>query len=259
MVSKILKKPYIIHIHLILKFQSKFWLKFAFLYNKYFNYFLTNAKLILIPTIYSKNLLVNQFNLPPTKFVILPNGIDRHFLKINHERTNESHKIFYIGRFSKEKNVDRLIKAVRKLPDNINLHIYGSGTEKNSLISLAKGKKNIIFEGRLAQSEITKAYQGAKLMILPSSNEELPITILEALASGVPVLCTPLPSVKSFFKNKIFYTTGTENDLTKKIPFLLNQNLDLRSQEGRAFAKSYTWEKFASHLERIYIQLLKNK
>ena len=225
--SKLLRKPYIVHVHLILKFKSKFWLKLKSLYDYYFKSLLKSSRLILIPTKYSKSLLINRFAIESSKIFVLPNGIDKVFfgLKQSLKKSDGFSKIIYIGRFSEEKNIDKLITAVKKLPKNIKLHIYGSGEEAMALRNLADGHKNVIIEGRLASNDIQKAYLGTKLLVLPSSTEELPITILEALASGVPVLSTPLPSIKSHFKNTIFYTTGSVEDLVKRIPTILKQDL----------------------------------
>jgi len=256
-VNKIFKKPYVLHIHLIQKFMSKFWLKFINLYNFYYKSLLKNAALILIPTNYSKKFLIKKYNLNPNHIQILPNGIDNQFFNIKTIKNDDFVKIIFIGRYSKVKNIDKLILAVINLHNNIHLHIYGSGEEELNLKKIASGHKSIIFEGRLRQNEVYKAYKGAKLMILPSSIEELPISILESLASGVPVLSTALPSVKSYFGDKIFYTDGSVEDLTKKIPFLLNQDLTTKINLGIAFAKNCTWETFISKLEKFYLEILK--
>lgn len=259
LVSKILKKPYILHIHLILKFKSKFWLKFINLYNYYFKKLLKNAKLILIPTNYSRNLLIKQIDLDSARIKTLPNGIDAQFFEIKQDKDklDKFHKIIYLGRFSKVKNIDKLIQAVKKLQKDIYLYIYGSGEEENNLKILAKGHKNIVIKGRLQQNQMYKAYQGAKLMVLPSSNEELPITILEALAAGVPILSAELPSIKSHFKDKIFYTDGSVADLMEKIPLILKQDLKSKIIEGQQFVKQFTWERFVSRIERYYLRALR--
>lgn len=204
LVCKLLRKPYIIHINLFLQFKSKIWQKLTFLYNFYFKTILKSANLVFIPTNYSKSLLIRHFHVDPSKIIIISYGIEDFLFELNKQKEIGISKLIYIGRFSKIKNIDRLILAVKNLPSNIKLYIYGSGDEENNLKKIANSHKNIVFGGKLNRDEIHKAYQGAKLMILPSSNEELPISILESLASGVPVLCTELPSVESHFKNKKF-------------------------------------------------------
>lgn len=257
--TKLLKKPYILHIHLLMKFKSKFWLKLLPFYNYYFKTLLESANFILIPSSYSKNLLIKQFGLDSSKIKILPYGIQMDLLQLKQSQERKPTKIIFIGRLSKVKNIDKLIHAVTKLDDSIRLHIYGSGEEEEKLKLLVKDQKNIFFEGRLSTSEIQKAYQNAKLMILPSSNEEQPISILEALASGVPVLATPLPSVKSHYKDLIFYTTGTILDLRQKILNILEQNLELKINQGREFAKNFTWDKITSQVGEYYRKLLKSQ
>ncbi|MHA1265161.1 MAG: glycosyltransferase family 4 protein [Candidatus Helarchaeota archaeon] len=260
-ICKILNKPYIFHIHLFLKFKSKLWLKLTPLYNFYFKQLLKAATYVFIPTQYSKKSLIQKFHLPPDKVIVLPNGIDNSFFKINRRNNNlkkplKMKKVIYLGRFSKEKNIDRLILAVKKLMNDIFLYIYGSGDEENRLKSIIKETNQIIIKGRLPQTEIHKAYQDAKLMVLPSSNEELPISILEALASGVPVLSTTLPSIKSFFKDRIFYTNGSVEDLAHQISKLIKQNLTSHINKGRLFARQFTWKKFISKLKTYYIKTL---
>jgi glycosyltransferase involved in cell wall biosynthesis len=103
-------------------------------------------------------------------------------------------RIVFSGRFDKKKNLPLLIKAmthiVEKYPELI-LDIAGSGTTNEirrlqNLISSLKLEPNVQFHGWIDSSKMGKLFAGARLLVLPSENENFGIVVAEALSAGVP-------------------------------------------------------------------------
>jgi glycosyltransferase involved in cell wall biosynthesis len=103
-------------------------------------------------------------------------------------------RIVFSGRFDKKKNLPLVIQAMpqilNKYPDLI-LDIAGSGNTNEvkklqSLISSLKLESSIQFHGWIDSSKMRDLFAGAKLLVLPSENENFAIVVAEALSAGVP-------------------------------------------------------------------------
>ena len=110
--------------------------------------------------------------------------------------TTSSHnlRIVFSGRFDKKKNLPLVIKAMptvlEKYPD-LTLDIAGSGTAKEvktlqSLIQSLKLESSIQFHGWVDAPKMLELFSGARLLVLPSENENFAIVVAEALSAGVP-------------------------------------------------------------------------
>lgn len=127
------------------------------------------------------------------------------FFDRKHEKPTETIDIVYTGKLSTQKGIVSLIKAlsnVSKSYKNIRLRLIGgSGSQKEmdiikSEIAFADYKIEIL--GRLNQFEIAQIYSKSHVFVLPSFYEGLPLVVIEALASGLNVVCTDIPGVKEW-------------------------------------------------------------
>lgn len=106
----------------------------------------------------------------------------------------------YVGHLEKVKRVDLILRALAEaignLPDNWNLNIVGDGPEEYSLRRLAKRlgiEHRICFRGRIRWGDsLFTVYKQAHLLLVTSMTESGPRVIIEAMASGLPVLSTPV-------------------------------------------------------------------
>lgn len=100
---------------------------------------------------------------------------------------NESKDYFLIGgRLAAYKRVDIVVEAFKKMPDK-KLKIFGSGVDLLRLKNIANGATNIEFLGRVSEDEKAKLYSNCLAFINPQE-EDFGITVVEAMASGRPVL-----------------------------------------------------------------------
>jgi glycosyltransferase involved in cell wall biosynthesis len=90
-----------------------------------------------------------------------------------------------VSRLIEYKRIDLVINTFKKL--NKEIIIAGTGRDERRLRNMAKGYKNIQFQGRVKDSELRTLYQNAKAFINPQI-EDFGITVVEAQASGTPVI-----------------------------------------------------------------------
>lgn len=98
--------------------------------------------------------------------------------------------ILYVGRLSHEKDLDVLLGAFERLEGGrYRLEIVGDGPLRGALEQRARGRPNVTFRGFLPYGdELARIYARADLFVNPSPNETFSLSILEALASGLPVV-----------------------------------------------------------------------
>ena len=142
---------------------------------------------------------------------VIPNAIDLNSFKEKDEKKSlkikrrynlkeEDKIILYVGRVAQEKSIDKIIKALaiikRKSINRVKLLIVGKGPAMDELIQLGKRlglEDDIIFTGSVSNEEIHHYYKIAYLFAITSTSESFGIVIIEALASGIPVLAVRAP------------------------------------------------------------------
>lgn len=138
---------------------------------------------------------INKFNLNK-QYVRFPAWIDvNKYISTSREISNEeSFKILFAGTISPRKNPQILVEAIDYLDENIVLEIIGKPINNEYFEQLkkrienSKHKKNILITPHLSQDELIKKYLQYDLFILPSISEGLGRVVIEAQATGCPVL-----------------------------------------------------------------------
>ncbi len=130
---------------------------------------------------------------------VILNGIDIQKFAPCKQGTSKKIDRFVVGcaaRLVAEKSLDRLIKSVADL-ENVNLVIAGEGPEESNLKSLVEDLglgSRVKFIGYT--DDIVNFYHSLDLFVLPSENEGLPLSILEAQACNIPVVCSDVGAVR---------------------------------------------------------------
>ncbi|MBU1137242.1 glycosyltransferase, partial [Patescibacteria group bacterium] len=140
--------------------------------------------------------------------------------------------VVYMGRLSYEKSVDQVVKAfalmLEKLPD-LKLMLIGDGPEKNNLEKLSKtlGLKNkVIFTGVLRGENLVKALWANDIFITASKTENLPVSVLESMAAGLPIIAVKEKGLAEIIKentNGFFVQTDNPKDISARTVFLLSR------------------------------------
>ncbi|ROZ61770.1 glycosyltransferase family 1 protein [Kocuria soli] len=167
----------------------------------------------------------------------------------------EAPLIVYVGRVSKEKNLDDLVEPIRRLPQ-ARLAIVGSGPHKEQLEREFAGT-NTVFTGYMSGEELTEAYASADVFAFPSRSETLGLVALEAFASGVPVVgarAGGIPFVIDDGVTGFLAEPGDADDFTRRLQDLV-ENPQLRSSMGAAArqeALRYSWRASTNRLVEFY-------
>lgn len=143
-----------------------------------------NATLILGMTEFSRQRLVRA-GYPPEKIRVLPNSVP---MPPTPTDPSTGRYIAFAGRLSEEKGLRVLIEAARLCPQ-VPIALAGDGPLREEL--QASAPNNVRFLGRVHREEMSGFYANARALVLPSTCYEMcPLTILEAMAVGVPVIAS---------------------------------------------------------------------
>jgi len=196
---------------------------------------------------------------------IIHNGVDTElFHPPVTPRGDQVISIMTVGRLHHQKGNDILLQAFAALAEtdrrNCRLVIVGDGPEKSPLKQMAE-KLNIAeqvdFRGWVDRSQLPDLYRQANIFAFPSREEGMPNVVLEAMASGLPVVVTPVPGIDELVTPDVTGIVVPQEDyraLSTQLTLLLRDS-NLREQMGAAGRRkvetSFSWESSATAYLRI--------
>ncbi|MGJ8454520.1 glycosyltransferase [Pseudothermotoga sp. U03pept] len=168
----------------------------------------------------------------------------------------------YVGELIKRKNLNLLVNGFKRVPENLKLVIAGDGPERKNLE--VDAPSNVTFVGR--QKDVVSFLFGADAYVSASLSEGLPTAVLEALAMGLPVLLSDIPShveifslarkagasIGSLFKNRDL------NDFVQKILSFPNLTFD-KAEIIKFFNIFFSPEKMSKEYQELYLQKIKGR
>jgi glycosyltransferase involved in cell wall biosynthesis len=184
----------------------------------------------------------------PAKLKILPRGLDTELFHParrdpaffeNFGTCNGEVRLLYVGRISREKDLDLLATAYRRLRNEglpIQLFVVGHGPYSKAL---AKSLPEAFFTGYLTGTELATAYASADIFVFPSTTDTFGNVILEAQACGLPVIVSDSGGPKELVEdgmNGLITRSRDVDDLTRAIRSLI-ADAALRERMGSAARK----------------------
>lgn len=165
--------------------------------------------------------------------------------------------ILYVGRLAREKNIEALSIAINDI-ENARLVIVGEGPHR-AVLEQHFSSMNVSFLGYLSGDELAQAYASADIFVCPSATETFGQVVLEAMASGLPVLATNSPGVRDLIVESQAGLLCEPNDplAMRHLLLLLIKNTNLRQElgiAGRAYALTRSWDSEHNRLLEYYLQ-----
>ena len=150
-------------------------------------------------TSYDGYKIIEQYN----QAIFQPSGVDEVFFDHSRVSFNKISNIICVAQFRPIKNISLVLLIAKKMP-NIRFTIVGDGIEKDRLMKQMKDLKleNVVFTGKLTKKEIATLLSSHDLFLLTSLDEGTPTAIMEAMASGLPIVCSNAGGVESIIKDK---------------------------------------------------------
>lgn len=148
--------------------------------------------------------------------VVLPTEIP------NRESCHDPIKLLFVGRLSRVKGIEGILEATERMQGKAELTIVGDGEQRESLEQMIGQKKLenvVLLAGGCAPAEVHRFYRECDILVMNSVVEGKPMTILEAMSYGMPVVTTPVGGIPEMVTagQSAEFTDGTCNVILEKV------------------------------------------
>ncbi len=250
--------PYVAHLHLMVRPSSPAGRLLLPVYQRtLYVGFLRRAALVICLTEAMRSTVVAQFGLARERVAVVPNGVDGEVFTPAPFAGRAERELLIVGRLTAQKNVAAAVEAMAHLPRDVTLRIVGDGEDAVALRAQVSrlGLSNVRFEGRLSPVELAAAYRRATLVLMPSTHEGQPLVLLEAMATGAPVVCSALPELVETARDAALPVENpTPAALAAAVRTLLEDPARRRRLADAALRRiaAYSWPAVAAAVDELY-------
>ncbi len=201
---------------------------------------------------------------------VIFNGIDeKHFSPLSKEEKMKHREnmgfsrddvlLINVGRMDRLKNQSVLLRVLKKLPVQTKLLLVGDGENYQKLKDKTKIwglEDRVFFFGK--RRDVNKLLRISDIFVFPSLSEGLPLAIIEAMASGLPIVASDVGGIPELVKEKVngFLIKPTSFNSIEKAIFNLINNSSLKEEMGRnserLFKESFTLSSMCKAYMEIY-------
>jgi len=204
---------------------------------------------------------------PGVSFRVIPNGVDTRRFRPPEPGREPGKRLIAVCRLIARKNLDLLLDVLPKVRERhreVSLTIVGEGDQRKDLEDRSRrlGLERVVeFRGRVPHEELPAEYGAADLFVLPSEWEGMPMTLLEAMACGLPAVVTEVGGAREVVcENAVLIPPGNAEAIAGALIGLLDAP-DRRKAMGRRsreIALEYGWDKVASRYRALYDEMARS-
>lgn len=210
--------------------------------------------------------------------VCVPTGLDIHKFgpQVDGSEIRKRHRVedrrvvLFVGRLASHKGIQTLIEAAPLIPEDIVFLLVGPGEFPRPWTRLMRQlgvEDRFLQVGKVPENELPAYYSACDLMVLPSVSrlEAFGLVLVEAMASGKPVVASDIPGVRDVVKDGrtgLLSEPFDPKDLAEKITAILSDEqlaIGLGREGRRLAAEMYSWEAIGKIIERIYQDVISAK
>ncbi|MCL1966075.1 MAG: glycosyltransferase family 4 protein, partial [Candidatus Bathyarchaeota archaeon] len=257
--------------------------KFLVSFNRFLQFFeiamIKRANRIIAVSDFTRQELKKYYNIPENRIHVIHNGVDtnkfqpakdKQKIKTELGLNPNDHIILSVGRLYARKGlftlIDTLSTVIKQFP-NTKLVISGKGqsNEMTKLHTHAKHlavEKNILFTGYYPDQKLPKLYQAADIFAFSTFYEHHPFAILEALATGLPVVTTTVGGIAETIetgKNGLLVQPSNSKQFADAILYLLQhptEAAEIGTNARKTVTKHYDWSIVVKEVIQVYQEAL---
>ena len=259
-----------------------------FAYHHVIAHAINASQTILTPSNFVKNEIVKTFRVDPAKITVTYEAAEEEYSRkpqtpdpgtqnLLGEYNIKQPFIIYVGNAYPHKNLERLLEAFeiltkrhsRSAQRNDQAH---SGSEKELKLVLVcprdifwkrlkekieelRLEEKVILTGYIPPKELSEVLRSAQVYVFPSLSEGFGIPGLNAMAAGLPVVCSNIPTLKEVYGDAaLYFNPGSPKDIAAKIKQVMTDK-KTRSElvkKGQNHVKKYSWQKMAQETLKVY-------
>jgi glycogen(starch) synthase len=203
---------------------------------------------------------------PDARIEVIPNGIDTDRFYPADSHPEGKIRILYVGRLEPFKGIETLLSALARIAstERIQLQLVGDGSLRADLerkVADLGLSEAVTFQGWVDREAVPKCYRRADLFVMPSLVEGMPNGVLEAMASGLPVIASRVPGTEEIVQdghNGLLFEPTSVDGLADALKRAIEDH-DLRRRlgtEARRVSHERSWEHVARRYASVYDRIL---
>lgn len=208
-----------------------------------------------------KSTVLDEYKLKPESVPMIYNGADisKCIIKTDYTTTNAI-KVLHIGRLTDVKNQPLIIRAIKILSDkgyDLSLDLYGSGENENAYKELIKSlslEDKVRIRGLI--DDVFPVMHNADIFVLPSKYEGMPMTLIEAMGTGLPIIASRVGGIPDMIvsREEGILIEPNLDELVTSLEKLIN-NPGLRKnigEQARIKSQLFSAETMANNYSKLY-------
>ncbi len=214
---------------------------------------------------FDKNLALKYKIASSDKITVIHNGVEVSVEQTRNDTQNRREiRIVFVGRLAQQKDPLLLLESFNNLPSELKnksqVSIIGEGPKRKELEEFIKKNKleeKVKLLGSISREKIFEALRESDIFVLTSNWEGFPITILEAMSCGLPVIASDVGGVREAVDKEVgFLIERGDKEALKKALMELIENPDLREKMGQNAQKraedNFSLDKMLRETEKVY-------
>jgi glycosyltransferase involved in cell wall biosynthesis len=225
---------------------------------------LHTADYVVVASNYVRNSILDE-GIQPNKIKYLPLGVDASTFTPKDEMysPNSKLKFLFVGRMEGAKGIYYLIEGFRQMQD-LNVELIAVGENFELQDKFTSYTSNIKVLGVKRRDEMNNVYKNADVYILPSLWEGFSFSLMEALASGLPVIASKYscaPEVVEDYKEGFVIEPRNIEDIKEKVKWFVDNKDKIKDmgKAARAKAEIYSWDNYSQNVVKIIKEIQDEK
>ena len=259
-VSRAMGVPVVLHLHAQM---HHFYASLPLVLQRLTRWVFSLATSVVVIGPVARHFVIEGLGVPAGRVQIVINGVPEATEPRRNADAGGPQRVLFLGNLSERKGVTSLLQALARPGfDRTRLQVIIAGggdvagyQAKASTLGIQDFVK---FTGWCDQDKAARLLAASDVLVLPSVDEVLPLVILEALANGVAVICTPVGEIPSLLTDEVdalFVTPGDVDDIAAGLQKVLHEPelLETLGHNGRAlYERQFSLSQFFASVARIH-------
>jgi glycosyltransferase involved in cell wall biosynthesis len=203
--------------------------------------------------------LSRKYNIDLKRTLVCSNGVAADYFLEPRTDFHTPLRLLYVGRLAVQKRAERAVQAMASLP-NAQLSIVGDGEDRPALEAYAREHdiRNVTFHGAQRGPALRRYYAQSDILLMTSDREGMPLVLLEAMASGLPIVGSDVVGIRELISGVgHLVKEPSAAAFTAALTQLSQDPAELArlSAASRRAASAYSWDHLANSLSALYSEV----